>query len=441
MKLSRGSRHLAKRRGWVFSRFAASESMISFNRRSSQVLNSFGSLEGKSAPEAAVTARGKSFRRAIYLDANATTAPLAPVVEAVSEAMRSGMGNPASAHASGAAARRSLEVARDQISRLIGVVDADSITFVSGGTEANNTVIGSFVRDSTKTFLVAEIEHPSVIEPLRSWCPDRVLWTRVDSSGRIDPDEARKKAQEARGPVALLLQTANSETGVIQPVEQIVEAVRSVRPDAFVHLDAAQGAGRIRLDGYASYVDTLCFSGHKIHGPLGTGVLAIRDGSNLRPLMLGGGQERGLRSGTPNLPGLVGLGVAARIRTETFDRANDHMRRLRDEFESAVLDGHHGRVQVNGKQALRVPNTSNLRFRDVDGMQLLANLDAAGVMASQGSACSSGRPEPSRVLRAMGLTEREAFSSLRFSFSVLNTDLDAREAADIVNSVVGKIGR
>jgi cysteine desulfurase len=377
----------------------------------------------------------------LYLDANATTSPLASVIEAVADAMRSGAGNPASSHANGAAARRFLEIARDRVSTMIGV-NAEDITFVSGGTEANNTVIGSLVRnDRIPTFLLAEIEHPSMIEPLRRWCPDRVTWLRVDHAGRIDPDEARKKAKEAEGSVVLLLQAANSETGVIQPVEQIVEAVRSVRPSAFVHLDAAQGVGRIRLNSWTSSVDSLCFSGHKIHGPLGTGVLAIRDGSSLRPFLLGGGQERGMRSGTPNVPGFVGLGVATRVRTETFEQANDHMRRLRDSFEAAVLDGLEGRVQVNGGQGIRVSNTSNLRFRGADGMQLLANLDAVGVMASQGSACSSGRPEPSRALQAMGLTEREAFSSLRFSFSVLNTYEDAREAADIVISVFGRIGR
>jgi cysteine desulfurase len=170
-------------------------------------------------------------------------------------------------------------------------------------------------------------------------------------------------------------------------------------------------------------------------------VLALREceSGNLRALLLGGGQERGMRSGTPNVSGISGLGVAARIRAETFDEANRYMRQLRDCFETAVMDGLDGLVTINGGEAARVSNTSNLQFRSTDGMQLLAHLDAAGVMASQGSACSSGRPEPSRVLLAMGLTQRQAFSSLRFSFSVLNTDQDAREAADIVVSVVREI--
>ncbi|WP_084802087.1 cysteine desulfurase family protein [Bradyrhizobium sp. Ec3.3] len=409
------------------------------------MLSAIESFRGKTPVQSARAGlRGSLYglgseRHAIYLDANATAAPLRSVIEAVSDVMRSNVGNPASAHGSGAAARRLVEAARDNVSQLIGGMDPESIIFLSGGTEANNTVIGSFLPQQTSTFLVAPVEHASVIEPLLNWGSDRVSWLKVDSCGRVDPDSAREKALEARGPIILLLQAVNSETGVIQPVDEVVQSVRAVRPEAFVHLDAAQGVGRIRLDRWAALVNSLSFSGHKIHGPLGTGALVIDDRIDLRPLILGGGQERGLRSGTVNVPGLVGLGVAARIRTEMFDEAQDHMRRLRDSFEAIVSDGSSVRVHVNGGEAARVSNTSNLQFNSMDGMQLLAHLDAAGVMASQGSACSSGRPAPSRVLRAMGLSERDAFSSLRFSFSVLNTDEDARDAADIVNSVVRRI--
>jgi cysteine desulfurase len=356
--------------------------------------------------------------------------------------MRSEVGNPASAHASGAAARRLMETARDRISGLIAGVVPESIIFVSGGTEANNMVIGSFYGIEPVTFLTSPVEHASIIEPLRLRWPDRVSWLNVDSCGRVDPDDARRKAMTATGRVVLVLQAVNSETGVIQPVDQVVDAVRSVRPDTFVHLDAAQGVGRVHLDQWVTSVDSLSFSGHKIHGPLGTGVLVVlRDGEpgELRPILLGGGQERGLRSGTPNVCGITGLGVAAQIRAEMFEKANHHMCQLRDSFETAVLDGLRGIVSVNGGEAARVSNTSNLQFSSRDGMQLLAHLDAVGVMASQGSACSSGRPEPSRILLAMGLTERQAFSSLRFSFSVLNTERDAREAADFVISVVRKM--
>ena len=352
--------------------------------------------------------------RAIYLDANATAPPLKPVVDAVRNAMLSEAGNPASAHGNGTTARRLIETARDCVSELVPGFGPENIIFVSGGTEANNTIIGSFVELEPVTFLAAPIEHSSVVEPLRIRRPERVVWLEVDSCGRVDPDNVRRKAAHATGVVLLLLQAANSETGVIQPVEEIVDAVRAVCPEIFIHVDAAQGIGRIRIDGNVLSANSISFSGHKIHGPLGTGALVLRDSrpSNVRPLLLGGGQERGLRSGTPNVPGITGLGVAAHIRAETFDQANRHMCKLRDSFETAVTDGLHGMVSINGADAARVSNTSNLQFHSMDGMQLLAQIDAAGVMASQGSACSSGRPEPSRVLRAMGLTEHQAFSSL-----------------------------
>ncbi|MCP1728905.1 cysteine desulfurase [Bradyrhizobium elkanii] len=316
----------------------------------------------------------------------------------------------------------------------------ESVFFVSGGTEANNTVISSFVRQyPSVTFLVAPVEHSSIIEPLLNWCPDRISWLAVDSCGRIDPHSAQQKAPQAGGPVVALLQGANSETGVIQPVAEIAEAIRSVRQDAFIHLDAAQAVGRIRTDGWSSSVDSISFSGHKIHGPHGTGALVVNEHTSLRPFILGGGQEHGFRSGTPNVSGIVGLGIAARERIKSFEEANGHMLKLRTKFEEAVTCALGQSVRINGAEALRVSNTSNLQFCSIDGMQLLAHLDAAGVMASQGSACSSGRPEPSRVLRAMGLSEGQAFSSLRFSFSVLNTEEDAVVAADIIASVVKRL--
>ncbi len=381
--------------------------------------------------------------RSICLDANATTAPLREVTAAVLRTMRSGIGNPASAHHGGSAARRVVETARDRICDLVTGAEPESIIFVSGGTEANNSVIESFVRDPLASFVAAPVEHSSVYEPLRNRCANRVSWTRVDSSGRIDADDVRRAVERApSGPVLLVVQAANSETGVIQPVAEIVRAARAVRPDTFIHLDAAQGIGRVPLSVNDVGINTLSFSGHKLHGPAGTGALVIASGEEmLRPFILGGGQEQGLRSGTLNVPGIVGLGVAAQKRAAQLNSANDHMGRLRDAFEAIVQDGLGRAVAVNGALALRVSNTSNLCFRSVDAMQLLACLDAHGIMASQGSACSAGRPEPSRVLRGMGLTEQEAFSSVRFSFSVLNTIADAQEGAAIVVSAARKLAQ
>ncbi len=355
--------------------------------------------------------------------------------------MRISTGNPSSAHAGGASARRSLETAREQVAGLLGAAEPETVYFVSGGTEANNTVVASFARrDAPPTFLLAAVEHPSIIEPTLALAPNRVCWLSVDENGRIDVESARRCARQAAGDVVVLVQSVNSETGVIQPVGDVVGAVRSVREDAFIHLDAAQGVGRIHLEVAKSF-DSIGFSGHKIHGPHGSGVLVLADRSRLDPLLMGGGQESGVRSGTQNVAGAVGLGVAARLRSQSFDEANQHMRTLRDRFERSIADALGDRVKINGATSPRVSNTTNLRFEGVDGMQLLAQLDAAGVMASQGSACASGRPEPSRVLRAMGLSEDEAYSSLRFSFSVLNGPGDATEAAEIVVATARRLMR
>lgn len=206
-----------------------------------------------------------------------------------------------------------------------------------------------------------------------------------------------------------------------------------VRPDALFHSDAAQAVGRVPLDLTAAGADAVSFSGHKLHGPHGTGalILADPDEDRLAPLVRGGGQERGLRSGTHNLPGAAGLGLAAAIRARSFNVATERMRAARDAFERelAACAPH---LVVNGAAAPRLPNTSNIRFPGRDGMEVLARLDALGVACSQGSACSSGRPEPSHVLRAMGFTEAEAFGSIRFSFSAANTVEEGQSAARAV---------
>lgn len=378
----------------------------------------------------------------IYLDANATTAPLPSVIEDMVRVMRSGAANPASAHSAGGYARRIVEAARDRICDLVRGADPEDVVFVSGGTEANNMVLQSFSDNSRATFLVAPIEHASVLKPLADAASqDRVRWLKVDRSGRIDPEEVVTCAQILSGPVVLSVQAANSETGVLQPVAEIVRALRAVRSDAFVHVDAAQAIGRVVLDMADMDANALSFSGHKLHGPAGTGVLILREPGSTRvtPLMLGGGQERGLRAGTLNVTGIAGLAKALSERRENFATSVEKLAALRDSFENRLRErlGHH--VAFNGAAAPRVVNTSNARFAGVEGMRMLALLNDRGVMASQGAACSSGRPEPSSTLLAMGLSPEEAFSSLRFSFSILNTNDEAILAADAAAAIARDI--
>ena len=211
--------------------------------------------------------------------------------------------------------------------------------------------------------------------------------------------------------------------------------MRAVRPDAFIHVDAAQAIGRMPTP--TAGITALTFSGHKLHGPQGTGAIAFgTDAAGRAPVLLdGGGQERSRRSGTENVAGAAGLAVALEERASALEDAILRMSGLRDRFESRILELIPA-AAVNAERSPRTPNTSNVRFPGVDGMSLVARLDARGIRCSQGSACSSGRPEPSRTLRAMGLTEDEAYSSVRFSFSVLNTEEDAEDAAAAVAQIV-----
>ena len=294
-------------------------------------------------------------------------------------------------------------------------------------------------------FFAARVEHASVLKPLeRADADGRVVWLGVDSLGRVDPEGVARAARMARPAKrrVLAIQAANGETGVVQPVDQVVSEFRSAFDNGFVLLDAAQAVGRRRLFLNSLGIDAVSFSGHKLHGPQGTGALIVANPNvAITPLILGGGQERGLRSGTLNVPGVVGFGVAAQRRREDFLPCITGLGRMRDSFETRLKERLGNHVAFNGVGAERVTNTSNVRFAGVDGMRLLALLDERGVMASQGSACSSGKPEPSATLTAMGLSAGEAYSSLRFSFSILNDIDQALAAADIAAELAREIAQ
>lgn len=380
---------------------------------------------------------------AIYLDHNATTRPLPEVVDLVARTMAETWANASSAHWLGGEARAVLEAARDGICELVRGAYPEGVRFTSGGTEANNTVLlGGEPASAWRCVITSAVEHASVLRPAEALARrgGRLRVLPVGPDGLIDPDAVRRAAAEAPpGPLLLSVQWANSETGVIQPIADLVAALRSVRPDAFVHGDVAQAVGRMPVDLAATGVDAVAFSGHKVHGPHGTGalVLADPDEGRISPLLLGGGQEHGFRSGTHNLPGIAGLGLAAAMRARSLDAAAAHMRSVRDAFEEELATLVPEAV-VNGASAPRLPNTSNVRFPGSDGMEIVARLDALGVACSQGSACSSGKPEPSHVLRAMGLSEADAYSSVRFSFSTLNNTDEALRAARAVVRALGK---
>ena len=356
-------------------------------------------------------------------DANATTRPLPEVREAVVEAMDANLGNPSSTHQGGERARAYLREAREAIGRLIGA-SPEQVILTSGGTEANNTVLFSahaLARGDAPRILTTEIEHSSVLkacEALES-SDAHVRYLPVDADGIVDLEALDEALHTTPGPHLVSVQWVNNETGVIQPIERIGELCAK-KEGAFFHTDAAQAVGKLPVDVSALPIDFLTFTGHKLHGPQGTGALYARDPKYLYPRLFGGDQEGGRRAGTENVPGFVGLGKAAALRLERFDAVAAHCAALRDAFERklfAAIDG----LRINGNPDHRVPNTTDLLFPEVDGQALLLRLDQAGIRCSQSSACTNQRPEPSYVLRAMGLSEDEAYASIRFSFSEQNT--------------------
>ena len=367
----------------------------------------------------------------IYLDNNATTFLTPAVRDRIGSLIAAPLGNPSSPHRLGGEARALIEKARDQVAAALGT-RPECVLFVGSGSEANAMAIGAAetragYRDE---IVVSAVEHSSVIAnaALLERRGYVVREVPVEASGRINLDRLAAAVTERTALVSV--QFVSNETGVIQPVEEISEI--SHREGALFHCDAAQALGKIPIavDGRHA-PDLLSVTAHKINGPTGCGALYARDPALLQPLVGGGDQEQGLRGGTENLVGVVGFGAAAAERMQAITVVIDLLTTFRDTFEQAVLAAE-SQVTVNGDLRHRVGNTSNLRFPDIDGTMLIAALDDHGLYCSQSSACTTARPTPSHVLTAMGLSETEAYASLRFSFGVLNTVDEAERAADCV---------
>lgn len=369
--------------------------------------------------------------RPINLDANANTSVTPVVADAVLSAMICAA-NASSAHSGGEAARAILAGVRDAVSSLAEGVDEDMIVFTSGCTEANNMVLNA-VRSQSAALITTSVEHPSIMAPAHALRAEGfdVTILPVADDGLVVLAELEAAIARTHGPVILSIQMANSETGVIQPIAEIAKIV-SRHPRILLHCDAAQACGKMPMEVSPGGPHALTISGHKFHAPMGVGALLLaRDEQRIGPMILGGEQQDGRRSGTEALPLIAGLGVAARERRLHLENDVRAMRHLRDRLEAAILAGVPEAV-VHGASAPRLPNTSSIRFPGQDAMALVAQLDARGVQVSQGSACSSMRPVPSHVLLAMGLSEDDAFSTVRFSTSPLNTAEEIDAAAEII---------
>jgi len=375
----------------------------------------------------------------IYLDNNATTRPYAEVIRAVTAHLSETFGNPSSVHSEGRRAREVVEEAREAVSRLIAREaprDTSEIIFTSGGTEANNMAllgVASSQRNRGDHIITSKTEHPSVLEACcrLETIGMRVSYVPVDSEGTVDL-AALTRAIEPRT-ILISVAWANNETGVIQQVREIARI--ATKSGILFHTDAVQAAGKIPLDVKAEGADLLSLSAHKFHGVKGAGALYVRSGIKLGPILHGGGQESGLRPGTENVAAIVGMGIAARIALEELPRTSRQLRKLRDILYEDLKEKI-PRVKINGHPSRRLPNTVNLCFHDISGEEIAGFLDKEGICVSTGSACSSAEPEPSHVLLAMGLTEEEARSSVRFSLGRDTTAEDIQRTVQAVTRIV-----
>jgi cysteine desulfurase len=376
----------------------------------------------------------------INLDAAANTAPTTEAIDAVVAAMRNGAANPASAHEFGDRARAVLTRARDGVLALLDGALDDGVIFTSGCTEANNTVFAGIV---ATTIITSTVEHPSVLRSAERAASSgaTVLFVPVDRCGLVDLERLGAMVGSAQGPLLVSIQFANSETGVIQPIAAIASMLAS-RPQTTFHSDAAQAFGKLPIDLSPGLgPDVITVSGHKLHAPMGVGaIVSAERGVLLTPLLVGGDQERSLRAGTEAVPLIAGFGAACEARADKMDCCVLRMSQLRDRLEARLRDALPDVVLFDGVAA-RLPNISSVRFPGVDGMSLIAQLDSRGVAASQGSACSSRRPEPSHVLMAMGVSENDAFETVRFSISAFTTDAEIDVATSIIVDSVNYLRR
>ena len=369
----------------------------------------------------------------VYLDHNATTALDSRVLEAMLPWMQTQSGNPTSRHIFGRSARNAIEHARTQVAEACGAY-ASQVIFTASGTEANNFAIKGIAANQPATqILYSAIEHPCVSRPAmtmgqQGWKSSPLS---VDSNGAIDFDELTNKLALPTSLVSVML--ANNETGVIQEVAGIAEIAR--KNGALIHTDAVQGLGKLKLSFTDLNVHAMTISSHKIHGPQGAAALILDKRVDIEPLLHGGGQERGLRSGTENVAAIVGFGMACELAMANLNAFANHTQKLRAQFEQGLASLN---AEIFGNQASRLPNTSFFAIEGIEGETLVMALDRQGFAVASGSACSSDSTEPSHVLLAMGVSPDLARSAVRVSLGAHNT---AQQVADLLNALKQEISR
>ncbi|MFC2091597.1 cysteine desulfurase family protein [Elusimicrobiota bacterium] len=373
----------------------------------------------------------------VYLDNNSTTPLIREVIERMNE-VACLYGNPSSMHKSGTKTRDIVENARSRIAEAIGC-QAEEIFFTSGGTEANNIAIQGYLRHTGKRHIVTStIEHPSVLNTFRylEKTGYEVSFVDVDEYGMVDKENLASVLNEQTALVSTML--ANNEVGTIQPVRDIVDIVKSYSEKIAVHTDAVQAFGKLQLKTAELGADMISFSAHKINGPKGVGALYVKSGLGIEPVCFGGHQEKNMRPGTENIIGIAGFSKALEINQKSFHAVNARMKALKEKLKNALESGYQD-IKINGHNESVLPNTLNVSFGGIEGESILMMLDIKGIEVSTGSACSSGTPDPSPVLLAMGLDPVLARGSIRFSLGRDTTEAQIDYVIENLKDIIGQL--
>ena len=386
-----------------------------------------------------MTAEQGSRKTRIYMD-YAAGAPVDPrALEAMAPYFTEHFGNPASIHSSGREPRKAIDGARESVARLLNAGRKEEILFTSGGTEGNNMAIKGAAwraRKRGKHIVTSAMEHISVINIMKALQKDgfEVTQVPVDADGFVDVGEVERALREDTTLVSIMY--ANNEIGTLQPVEKIADLLEST--DVVFHVDAVAAAGKVPIDLGRAKVDLMTVSSNDMYGPKGVGALYVRDGTSVEAVGQGGGQERGLRSGSENTPGIVGFGVAAEIARVEMESEAARLVRLRDRLIEGVTTDVEDAF-LNGHPTIRLPNNANFRFRYVEGESMLLNLDMAGISVSSSSPCTSKSLQPSHVLLACGVPTEEAQSALQFTLGRGNTEEEVDRVIELLPGIVKKL--
>ncbi|WP_204150497.1 cysteine desulfurase NifS [Leptolyngbya sp. CCY15150] len=372
----------------------------------------------------------------IYLDNNATTCIDPDVLAAMMPYLSDFYGNPSSMHSFGGQVGVAVQDARRQVAQLLGAEDTE-IIFNSCGSEGNNTAIHAALaaQPDKRHIVTTAVEHPAILNVCKHLEKKgyTVTYLSVNEQGELDLMEL--EAAMTGGTALVSTMYANNETGVIFPVEQVGAIAKYY--GATFHVDAVQAVGKVPIDLKSSTIDLLTLSGHKLHAPKGIGALYVRRGFRFRPFLLGGHQERGRRAGTQNVPGIVALGKAAELAQQylqSVDTEEDHRNTLENQLLATIPD-----CAVNGGGAPRLPNTTNIGFKYIEGEAILYMLNREGICASSGSACTSGSLDPSHVLMSMGLPYTILHGSIRFSLSRFTTAADIQQVLAVMPDIVNRL--